>query len=292
MDIHDDVLQSCGMDLVKGPAVVTGAASGIGLATAGLLVKNGIDVVLVDCNPDISGVRDRLAIQAKRPVKLLAFCGDATDEIFIKTVFAESTAAIGVPRICLAIAGITRDSLALKKDKQTGEFVQYPREKFLQVLQINLIAPFYWMAQMAQGILEDREAKKLGRWRQEDINEPFQGIGIFAGSIMKVGNAGQVSYSASKAGLSGICGTLNQELLSQYGIRFAMVNFTFINTPMVQAIGAKNPDVFQKGVIDRLPLHKIPGPDEAAKMIFRTLQSEHIIDEVTYGGGWNPTYMR
>ena len=103
----------------------------------------------------------------------------------------------GPVNICVPAAGITRDSLAVKVDKETDHVSIYPVEQFRQVIEINLIAPVYWALEMVAGIAENRAKQGLKRW--EPI-EALQGTVVFIGSVSSLGNKGQIAYAARKQG--------------------------------------------------------------------------------------------
>ena len=94
--------------------------------------------------------------------------------------------------LCVPAAGITRDDLAVRIDKNTGKARIYPVEQFKLVVDVNLIAPIYWSLEMIGRIAEDRAARGLKKWTPA---ERMQGSVVFIGSISSQGNRGQISYS-------------------------------------------------------------------------------------------------
>ena len=99
-------------------------------------------------------------------------------------------------------AGITRDKLAVRLDKETGKAMLYPVDDFLSVLKVNLVAPVYWALEMVGKIAESRHARGLKRWAPP---EHVEGTVVFIGSVSSHGIKGQIAYSATKAGLDGVC---------------------------------------------------------------------------------------
>jgi len=130
-----------------------------------------------------------------------AMIGDTTDEEFRRKTFDLMCAKYGPPAVCVPAAGITRDQLAVKVDKQTGRAEIYPIGNFRQVLEVNLVAPVYWAMELIARIAEHRNAHGMGRWQP---SEGIQGTVIFIGSISSSGIPGQVSYSSTKAALEGL----------------------------------------------------------------------------------------
>ena len=109
----------------------------------------------------------------------------------------------------------------------------YPVEDFLTVLKVNLVAPTYWALEMVAKIAESRRARGLKRWAPP---EHVEGAVIFIGSVSSHGIAGQIAYSATKAGLDGVNATLMKEAI-YYGVRCAVIHPGFTDTPMVRALG-------------------------------------------------------
>src|SRR6185437_12249048 len=101
----------------------------------------------------------------------------------------------GVPSICVPAAGILRDQLAVKMDKQAGKAVVYPIEMFREITDVNLTAPTYWALETIARIAEDRYRRGQTKW---DPDEGVQGTIIFIGSVSSHGNTGQVAYAGAK----------------------------------------------------------------------------------------------
>ncbi len=149
-------------------AVVTGAAGGIGEAVAHELAKRGaLAVILVDRSERVNEVAQAINKEAGRNVAVSQI-GDTTDAAFRKRVFNDAVENHGLVTICVPAAGITRDSLAVRIDKETGKAELYPVDAFRQVTEVNLIAPIYWAIEMIGRIAEDRRQRGLKRWEPEE----------------------------------------------------------------------------------------------------------------------------
>ena len=107
----------------------------------------------------------------------------------------------GPPAVCVPAAGITRDQLAVKMDKQTGKAAIYPIENFRLVMEVNLVAPVYWAIEMIARIAEERlkaRAKDAGT-----AEEGIQGTIIFIGSISSSGYPRPGLVLGNQGGLEG-----------------------------------------------------------------------------------------
>ena len=156
------------MDLSERVAVVTGGASGIGRAVAATMAQRKVKAVaLVDQSTAVHDVAAQLNQAAGRSFAM-AFEGDTTDEAFRSAVFDKISEAHGLVSLCVPAAGITRDDLAVRLDRETGKARIYPKSQFELVVQVNLIAPVYWALEMIGRIAESRAARGLKRWTAEE----------------------------------------------------------------------------------------------------------------------------
>ena len=180
------------MHTIKGQvAVITGAAGGIGHALTLDMMRRGAAVIaLVDFSDRVVQVAREINAEAGRQVAI-AYRGDTTDTAFRQEVYADLATKAGVPRICVPAASITRDALAVRIDKQTGQVVIYPMEDFRKVVEINMIAPIYWAIELVAAVAKDRASRGLKRWQPE---EGLQGAVVFLGSIASVGSGKSRSW--------------------------------------------------------------------------------------------------
>jgi len=263
-------------------AVVTGAGSGIGQAVSTELAERGVRAIgMVDHSDHVIKVARAVNDQCQEPVAE-AFVGDVTDAAFRRQVFDALQARHGTPRICVPAAGITRDRLAVKIDKETGRSDMYPLDDFHQVVEVNLIAPVYWGMEMIARIAEDRHRKGLKKWAAE---EGPQGTIIFIGSVSSQGIPGQVSYSSTKAGLEGAAATLGKEA-SYHGVRTAVIHPGFTDTPMVRALGE---DYIKKNILPYTQLGRLIRPDEIADAIRFMISNSAVSGELWADAGWHPS---
>lgn len=262
-------------------AVVTGAAGGIGQAVAAELLKRGAARVgLVDASPGVKEVALGINRKTGREAAV-GFCGDVTEEAFRHSVYGALAADHGPVKICVPAAGITRDGLAVKLDKASGQVVVYPLERFRQVVEVNLIAPVYWALDMVAGIAEDRRKRGLKRWEPE---EDMQGAVVFIGSVSSLGNKGQVAYAATKAGLEGVASTLMGEAI-YHGVRCALIHPGYTDTPMVRALGE---DFIAKNIIPQTQLRRLIHPEEIADAICFMITNAAMSGSLWADAGWHP----
>ena len=215
-------------DLTGKTALVTGATGGIGNAIAKALHKQGATVA-------ISGTRrevlDTLAGELKERVHVLP-C-NLSDKNQVEALVPASEKAMGQLDILVANAGITKDNL----------FVQLRDEDWDQVIDVNLTATF----RLARAATKLMMRKRFGRI-----------IGITS-VVAVTGNAGQVNYVSSKAGLIGMMKSIGQE----YARRNVTANCIapgFIATAMTDALNDKQ----KEGILAKVPAGRLGSPDDIA----------------------------
>ena len=267
---------------IKGKvAVVTGAAGGIGRAVATELVKRQVKAIaLVDKTEAVHELAKELNQVAGSPVAT-GYAGDVTEETFRTWVYQDLHQKHGIVNICVPAAGITRDSLAVKVDKQTGNSVIYPSKTFRLVTEINLIAPIYWALEMVAGVADYRRRNGLKRW---EPTETLMGTVVFIGSVSSQGNKGQLSYSVTKAGLEGAASTLMAEAI-YHGVRCNIVHPGFTDTPMVRALGE---EYIQDGVIPQTLMRRLIQPEEIADAICFMISNSVVTGALWADAGWRP----
>jgi NAD(P)-dependent dehydrogenase (short-subunit alcohol dehydrogenase family) len=271
------------MNISGSVAIVTGAGSGIGEAVAIRLARQGARALaLADRNQSVVTVADAINdAQDDGGTVAIPFVGDTTDEQFLRQTFDRIAAEHGIPTICVPAAGITRDQLAVKLDKETGRAVVYPRETFRLLVEVNLIAPVYWALEMVGRIAEDRHRQGLGRWTAP---EPIQGVAIFIGSVSSQGNPGQIAYASTKAGLEGAEATLTREAIF-HGVHTAIIHPGFTNTPMVRALGE---DRIKKHILPFTRLGRLIEPSEIAEAICFLITNPAVSGQLWADAGWHP----
>lgn len=263
-------------------AMITGAASGIGQALAVELAERGIKALgLVDRSENVLKVA-RTINDFRGGSIAEGVVGDTTDPAFRARAYDLIQGKYGTPRICVPAAGITRDQISVKMDKETGKTTIYPVDSFRLVMEVNLVAPVYWAMEMIARIAEDRMRNGLKRW---NVEEGMQGTIIFIGSISSQGIPGQVSYAATKAGLEGAARTLAKEGI-YHGVRTAVIHPGFTDTPMVRALGE---EYIQKNILPFTQLKRLIKPEEIADAIYFLITNSAVSGELWADAGWHPS---
>jgi NAD(P)-dependent dehydrogenase (short-subunit alcohol dehydrogenase family) len=269
------------MHIAGSSGVVTGAASGIGRAVCfDLAGRKARGLAMVDATAGVAEVAQAVNREAGQEVAL-PFVGDVTDATFRAEVYRVMRGRFGSPNICIPAAGITKDGLSVKVEKESNRVVTYPLEDFRQVVEVNLIAPVYWALQMVAGIAEDRRHKGLKRW---DPHEPLQGAIIFLGSVSSLGNKGQIAYAATKAGLEGAAATLMMEAI-YHGVRCGVIHPGYTDTPMVRALGE---EMIREKIIPQTQLRRLIRPEEIAEAIAFMVGNAAVSGSLWADAGWHP----
>jgi 3-oxoacyl-[acyl-carrier protein] reductase len=211
-------------------ALVTGAARGIGAATARRFVREGALVVVNDVGgDDLERLAGEITVQGG---KALAVAGDVSRRGDVERIVQETVAAFGPVDVLVNNAGITRDAMAAKMTE----------EQWDAVLDVNLKGTFL----CAQAVLPAMRERGWGRV-------------VNTASVAALGNIGQANYAASKAGVIGLTRTLALEY-AKYGITVNCVAPGAVLTPMLSTI----PDHIRDRVIAQIPVGRMAQPEELA----------------------------
>jgi len=202
------------MGLLDGKtAIITGSARGIGRATAELFAGEGAQVTINDIDGDI-------AEQSASEIagETVAVSGDLTKPGACDDVVQKTVAAFGKVDILVNNAGYTWDGAAHKMSD----------EQFQAMLDIHTVVPFRMIRAVAPHM---REPAKAERDAGQEVFRKIINITSISGTM---GNAGQVNYSAAKAGVVGFTKTLAKEW-GQFKVNCNVVAFGFIETRLTQA---------------------------------------------------------
>ena len=187
----------------------------------------------------------------------------------------------GPVNICIPAAGITRDALSVKLNKEKSKARIYPVENFRQVVEVNLIAPIYWALELVAQHAEQRSKANNSKWIPE---EGTQGVVVFIGSVSSQGNKGQLSYAATKGGLEAAAATLMKESI-YHGVRCAVLHPGFTDTPMVRALGE---EYINSQVLPATQIGRLIRPEEIADAISFLIRNSAVSGQLWADAGWHP----
>ena len=235
------------MKLKDKVAIITGAASGIGLATAKVFAAEGARVVIADIDADRTETARAAVAQVGGDT--LGLRVDVTDRASVDAMVAATLARFGRIDCLVNNAGITKDARLVKMTEQ----------QFDNVISVNL-----------KGVFQCSQAVVPTMLEQES------GVILIASSVVGLyGNFGQTNYAATKAGVIGFAKTWGREL-GPKGIRTVAVCPGFVATPILDTIP---PAVMQK-MVEKVPMGRLGRPEEIAR-VYAFLAS----DEASYING-------
>ena len=221
-------------------AIVTGAARGIGAATARRLAADGMAVAVLDLNEaDCAGTVKEIENAGGRA---LAVGADVSKTDDVQAAVARVAAELGEPAVLVNNAGIIRDNLLFKMTDEDWD----------AVINVHL-----------------RGAFLMTRAAQKYMTEHKWGRIVNLSSSSALGNRGQVNYSAAKAGLQGFTKTLAKEL-GKFGVTANSVAPGFIVTDMTAATAARVGipfEDFQAAAAARIPVGRVGRPSDVAHVV-------------------------
>ena len=221
-------------------AIVTGAARGIGAATATRLAADGMAVAVLDLDAGTCAETvDAITTAGGRAVAVGA---DVSDAGQVEAAVGKVAADLGPPVVLVNNAGIIRDNLLFKMSEDDWDMV----------LGVHLRGAFL-MSRAAQKFMVDQRFGRI----------------VNLSSSSALGNRGQVNYSAAKAGMQGFTKTLAIEL-GQFGVTANAVAPGFIATDMTAATAARvgmSFEDFQAAAATRIPVRRVGQPDDIAHVI-------------------------
>ncbi|MBQ8857086.1 MAG: 3-oxoacyl-[Lachnospiraceae bacterium] len=169
-------------------AIVTGASRGIGRATAVRLAKMGMDIVFT-YNSGSQAAEETKALCEAEGAKVLALQADVSKSENCEKLAAAALEFGGHIDVLVNNAGITRDGLIIRMTD----------EQFDAVIDTNLKGAFYMMRAVSKQMMKQRSGRIIN----------------ISSVVGVMGNAGQVNYAASKAGVIGMTKSLARELASR-----------------------------------------------------------------------------
>jgi 3-oxoacyl-[acyl-carrier protein] reductase len=240
-------------------AIVTGSARGIGRATAELLAEHGARVLINDLDGDV-------AEQAASEISgdTAVFGGDLTQPGVPDQLVQKAVDEFGQLDIIVNNAGYTWDGVAHKMTD----------EQFQAMLDIHTVVPFRVLRAAAPHL---REPAKQERDEGREVFRKIVNVSSISGTM---GNAGQVNYSAAKAGVVGLTKTLAKEW-GGFKINVNAVAFGFVETRLTASkeeggkieiegkeIDLGIPEQMRQLAAAIIPLGRPASPEEAAGPVF------------------------
>jgi NAD(P)-dependent dehydrogenase (short-subunit alcohol dehydrogenase family) len=200
------------MDLKDKVAVITGGASGLGRATAEMVIANGGKAALFDLNADLA---QQTAAELGDDAR--AYAVNVTDEESVGEAVAKVMADFGAIHINVNCAGIGAAARTVSKDGAM------PLKTFNFVIQVNLVGTFNTLSRCAVEMQKNEPSTADGE----------RGVIINTASVAAFdGQIGQAAYSASKAGVVGMTLPIARDL-SRTGIRICTIAPGIFETPMM-----------------------------------------------------------
>ena len=223
------------MDFSGKTAVVTGGSRGIGRAVCLELAKGGANVVLCYAGNAAAAAETVSACEALGAKALAVRC-DVADSTQVKVLMDEAVKAFGRIDILVNNAGITRDGLLMMMKE----------EDFDAVISANLRGTFLCMKAVSRTMMKQRYGRIVN----------------LSSVVGLRGNAGQINYAASKAGVIGMTKSLAKELASR-GVTVNAVAPGFIDTDMTAAMT----EAAKKATLASIPMQRLGAPEDIARAV-------------------------
>lgn len=241
------------MKIENSVAVITGGASGLGLATVEKFVAMGAKVSILDFNEEAG-----LATAERLGANVMFTKVNVADEDTVKAAIAATVARFGAIHVCINYAGIGSAAKTLGKD---GVF---PLDLFNRVLQVNLVGTFNVLRFAAEQMAK---------------NEPVdgeRGVIINTASVAAYeGQIGQAAYSASKGGVVGMTLPIARDLAS-YNIRVNTIVPGLVHTPLFDSLP---PNVVEALAATVLNPKRLGRPDELAHTAVYIVENGYVNGE-------------
>ncbi|MEK1889117.1 MAG: 3-hydroxyacyl-CoA dehydrogenase [Phyllobacterium sp.] len=234
------------MDANGQTAIVTGAGSGLGAATARALAQKGAKVAIIDINLEA-------AEKVAGEIGGIALACNVANAIEGQTAVARVTKELGTPRILVNCAGIANAGRIVGRDGP------HDLELYRRVIEVNLIGSFNMLRLVGDA------ASKL-----EPLATGERGVIISTASVAAFdGQIGQAAYASSKAGIAGLTLPAAREL-ARFGIRVMAIAPGIFGTPMLLAM----PQEVQDSLAASIPFpSRLGKPEEYAALALHIIEN-------------------
>ncbi len=253
------------MQLNGQTALVTGAGSGLGEATARELAARGARVAVIDLSGEAAARVAADLNAAHGAGTALALAADVASADGLRDAFAQAAAALGPARILMHVAGIGTARRIVGKDGQPA-----PLEDFERVVRVNLIGT-YNVARLAAARIATTEPLA------DALNSGERGVMVNTASVAAFdGQVGQQAYSASKGGVVGMTLPMARDL-AQHGIRVCTIAPGLFDTPLMRTL----PEAVQQSLAASIPFpSRLGRPQEFADLACHIVTNGHLNGEV------------
>jgi NAD(P)-dependent dehydrogenase (short-subunit alcohol dehydrogenase family) len=236
-------------------AIITGGASGLGAATAHMIVRQGGKAAIVDRNEELGR-----QFAASLGASARFFAADVADAASVQRAVDGAVREFGGLHICVNCAGIGSPGKIVGKEGPAD------LEKFSQVIRVNLIGTF--------------NVARLAAWvmvKNEPDGEGERGVIVNTASVAAFdGQIGQAAYSASKGGIVGMTLPLARDL-SRDGVRVMTIAPGLFDTPLLAAL----PDNVKQALGAMVPFPpRLGRPEEYAQLAQQIIENPMLNGEV------------
>jgi 3-oxoacyl-[acyl-carrier protein] reductase len=237
--------------------VISGGASGIGLAAVKKFIKEGFNVCVLDSNEKAVDIISQELVEYKNNI-LIKLC-DITHSEHVSTAMDECIEKFGSINAVLPAAGIVKDNYFIKVDRETGKVKSHmSQSQFTDVVNVNLTGTFNTIQQAAIRMIDNK----------------CEGVLYLISSINQVGQLGQLNYCSTKHALALWPKILVGEFHKQNidFIRVVSIAPGYVNTPILNAI---KPEIKQK-IVDNIALGRLIQTEEIISTIWHIWQNKAI----------------
>ena len=249
------------LDIKDSVAVITGGASGIGLAVAKYWVQHGGKVVLGD-------VAEEALSRVEREIEgeVAAVTCNVTQEEDCARLADTAIQKFGKINFVAPFAGIIMDGLMVSPDRETGKVTRkMSLEQFQKVIDINLTGVFLTIRECVERM----------------INHNCKGLICLVSSTGSLGTAGQINYSSSKAAMSVIPKVLTAEFFRRGladKIRCVAIAPGYVATPILEGMNQK---ALEK-ILANVPIGRLVDPMEVASLAGELYRNEALAGDVFF----------
>jgi 3-hydroxyacyl-CoA dehydrogenase / 3-hydroxy-2-methylbutyryl-CoA dehydrogenase len=243
------------MNIADTIALITGGASGLGAATARMILKHGGKAAILDRNEQLG---QQLAAELGSSIRF--FAADVADPEGVQKAVDGAVREFGGLNACINCAGIGDPMKIVGKDGPAD------LERFSRVIRVNLIGTFN-VARLAAWVMVKNQPNANG---ERGVIVNTASVAAFDGQI------GQAAYAASKGGIAGLTLPLARDL-SRDGVRVMTIAPGLFDTPLLAAL----PDNVKQALGAMVPFpSRLGHPDEYALLVQQIIENPMLNGEV------------